>query len=66
MGGLVLAEQKQAMHEAFDPELGVGMLLLQPLRFPSGDARAVLTIFIAPPLVTHEQIDEMMTLIRRC
>ncbi|MDH6184283.1 aspartate aminotransferase family protein [Polaromonas sp. CG_23.6] len=67
MGGLVLSKNK-AMHEAFDPELGVGMLCrghcfrLGLIMRAVGDR-----MIIAPPLVmTHEQIDEMMTLIRRC
>ena len=67
MGGLVLSKNK-AMHEAFDPELGVGMLCrghcfrLGLIMRAVGDR-----MIIAPPLVmTHPQIDEMVTLIRRC
>ncbi len=67
MGGLVLSKNK-AKHEAFDPELGVGMLCrghcfrLGLIMRAVGDR-----MIIAPPLVmTHEQIDEMIALIRGC
>ena len=67
MAGLVLTKNK-ATHEAFEPELGVGMLCrghcfrLGLIMRAVGDR-----MIIAPPLVmTHEQIDEMVALIRRC
>ena len=67
MAGLVLTKSK-ATHEAFDPDLGVGMLCrghcfrLGLIMRAVGDR-----MIIAPPLVmTHAQIDDMMALIRSC
>jgi putrescine aminotransferase len=67
MGGLVMVKNK-ATKEAFDPSLEVGMRC-RSLCFKNclvmravGDR-----MIIAPPLImSHGQIDEMMTLIRRC
>ncbi|MDQ3060538.1 MAG: aspartate aminotransferase family protein [Pseudomonadota bacterium] len=67
MGALVLVKNK-ATKEAFKAELGVGMrcrshcFRLGLIMRAVGDR-----MIIAPPLVmTHDQIDEMMALIRRC
>ena len=58
MAGLVLVKNK-VTHEAFKPELGVGMLCRSHC-FRIG-------LIIAPPLVmSHAQIDEMIKLIRAC
>jgi putrescine aminotransferase len=67
MAGLVLTRNK-ATHEAFKPELGVGMLCRSHCFRLGLIMRAVGDrMIIAPPLVmTHAQIDEMVSLIRRC
>ena len=67
MAGLVLVRNK-ATHEAFKPELGVGMLCRSHCFRLGLIMRAVGDrMIIAPPLVmTHAQIDEMIALIRRC
>ena len=67
VAGLVLVKDKAA-RQVFDPDLGVGMMCRAHC-FQNGlIMRAVGDrMIIAPPLVmTHEQIDEMMALIRRC
>lgn len=67
VAGLVLVKDK-ATRQVFDPDLGVGMMCRAHC-FQNGlIMRAVGDrMIIAPPLVmTHEQIDEMMALIRRC
>ena len=67
VAGLVLVKDK-ATRTVFDPELAVGMMCRAHC-FKNGlIMRAVGDrMIIAPPLVmTHEQIDEMMGLIRRC
>ena len=67
MAGLVLTRNK-ATHEAFKPELGVGMLCRSHCFRLGLIMRAVGDrMIIAPPLVmTHAQIDEMIALIRSC
>ncbi|WP_426149061.1 aspartate aminotransferase family protein [Polaromonas sp. DSR2-3-2] len=67
MAGLVLTKSK-ATHEAFDPDLGVGMLCRSHCFRLGLIMRAVGDrMIIAPPLVmTHAQIDEMVALIRSC
>ena len=67
MAGLVLVKNK-ATHEAFKPELSVGMLCRSHCFRLGLIMRAVGDrMIIAPPLVmTHAQIDEMMRLIRSC
>ena len=67
MAGLVLTKNK-ATHEAFKPELGVGMLCRSHCFRLGLIMRAVGDrMIIAPPLVmTHAQIDEMIALIRSC
>ena len=67
MAGLVLVKNK-ATHEAFKPELGVGMLCRSHCFSLGLIMRAVGDrMIIAPPLVmTHAQIDEMIKLIRAC
>ena len=67
MAGLVLIKNK-ARHEAFKPELGVGMLCRSHCFRLGLIMRAVGDrMIIAPPLVmSHAQIDEMITLIRCC
>jgi putrescine aminotransferase len=67
VAGLVLVKDK-ATRQVFDPDLGVGMMCRAHC-FKNGlIMRAVGDrMIIAPPLVmTHEQIDEMMALIRLC
>ena len=67
VAGLVLVKDK-ASRQVFDPDLGVGMMCRAHC-FKNGlIMRAVGDrMIIAPPLVmTHEQIDEMMALIRLC
>lgn len=67
VAGLVLVKDK-ATRQVFDPDLGVGMMCRAHC-FQNGlIMRAVGDrMIIAPPLVmTHEQIDEMMALIRHC
>jgi putrescine aminotransferase len=65
--GLVLVKNKQTK-EAFDPDLGVGMICRGHCFGNGLIMRAVGDrMIIAPPLVmTHAQIDEMMALILRC
>ncbi|WP_029524115.1 aspartate aminotransferase family protein [Polaromonas glacialis] len=67
MAALVLTKNK-ATHEAFMPELGVGMLCRSHCFRLGLIMRAVGDrMIIAPPLVmTHAQIDEMIALIRSC
>ena len=67
MAGLVLVKNK-ATHEAFKPELGVGMLCRSHCFRLGLIMRAVGDrMIIAPPLVmNHAQIDEMTALIRCC
>ena len=67
MAALVLTKNK-ATHEAFKPELGVGMLCRSHCFRLGLIMRAVGDrMIIAPPLVmTHAQIDEMIALIRSC
>jgi putrescine---pyruvate transaminase len=67
MGALLLLKDK-ARGEAFAPELAVGMLCRGHCFANGLVMRAVGDrMIIAPPLVmTLEQIDEMMALIRRC
>jgi len=67
VAGLMLVKDK-ATRQVFDPDLAVGMMCRAHC-FQNGlIMRAVGDrMIIAPPLVmTHEQIDEMMVLIRRC
>jgi putrescine---pyruvate transaminase len=67
MAGLVLVKNKHSK-EMFDPSLSVGMVC-RGFCFKNGlIMRAVGDrMIIAPPLVmTHEQIDEMMALIKLC
>jgi len=67
VAGLVLVKDK-ATRQVFDPDLAVGMMCRAHC-FKNGlIMRAVGDrMIIAPPLVmTHEQIDEMMALIRLC
>ena len=67
VAGLVLVKDKAA-RQVFDPDLGVGMMCRAHC-FQNGlIMRAVGDrMIIAPPLVmTHEQIDDMMALIRLC
>jgi putrescine aminotransferase len=67
MAGLVMVKNK-ATKEAFDPSLEVGMRC-RSLCFKNGLVMRAVgdRMIIAPPLtMTHEQIDEMMALIRRC
>jgi len=67
MAGLVLVRNKQT-RQAFEPELGVGMLCRSHCFRLGLIMRAVGDrMIIAPPLVmTHAQIDEMIALIRAC
>ncbi|MBT9475344.1 aspartate aminotransferase family protein [Polaromonas sp.] len=67
MAGLVMVKNK-ATKEAFDPRLEVGMRCRSHC-FKNGLVMRAVgdRMIIAPPLImSHGQIDEMMTLIRRC
>jgi putrescine aminotransferase len=67
VGGLVLVKDK-ARRQTFDPDLAVGMICRRHCFRNGLIMRAVGDrMIIAPPLVmTREQIDEMMGLIRYC
>ena len=67
MAGLVLVKGKSPI-EMFDPNLGVGMVCRGHMFSNGMIMRAVGDrMIIAPPLViTKEEIDEMIALIRRC
>jgi len=67
MGALLLMKNKST-HTPFAPDQGIGMLCRGHCFANNLIMRAVgQRMIIAPPLViTHEQIDEMVALIRRC